>query len=113
LLHNDLSEFVREADDVGPQVAEADARKLRRETVIVPGTMWQGQTCKLYLEAAPGADLCRLNLVGDTAYLPLRTMHALLRGIEKIVLEAAYRDVEPAEIPELTGLTPISADAAR
>lgn len=50
--------------------------------------------------------------VGDTAYLPLRMMHALLRGIEKIALEAAYRDVEVAEIPALTGLTPISADPA-
>ena len=81
--------------------------------MIVRETTWQGQTCKLYLEAVPGADLCRLTLVGDTAYLPLRMMHALLRGIEKIVLEAAYRDVELAEIPALTGLTPISADAAR
>ena len=63
--------------------------------------------------SVPGADLCRLTLVGESACLPLRMMQALLRGIEKIVLEAAYRDVELAEIPALTGLTPISADAAR
>ena len=40
-------------------------------------------------------------------------MQALLHGIERIVLEATYRDVELAEIPALTGLTPISAEAVR
>jgi hypothetical protein len=111
LLYNDLSEFADEADDAGPRVAEAGAQAAARRC-DPPRDDVAGQTCKVYLEAVPGADLCGLTLVGDTAYLRLRTMQALLRGIEMIVLEAAYRDVEVAEIAALTGLTPISADAA-
>jgi hypothetical protein len=32
-------------------------------------------------------------------------MEALLRGIERIVLDAAYRDVQLSAVPALTGLT--------
>jgi len=106
LLYNDLSEFADEMDDAGLPMSEAGARELLGETVIVPESTWDGQLCKLYLAAVPGADTCRLTLVGDTAYLPPHSMRTLLHGIEKIIVEAAYRDVEVAEIPALTGLTP-------
>jgi hypothetical protein len=112
LLYNDLSAFAGDAGepsgdgDGGLPVSEADARKLLDETVIVPERTWEGQLCKMYLAAVPGTDNCRLTLVGDTAYLPLESMSVLLSGIEKIVFEAAYRDVEVAEIPALTGLAP-------
>lgn len=43
--------------------------------------------------------------MADTGCLPLQTIEAVLRGIETIVFEAAYRDVAIAEIPALTGLT--------
>jgi hypothetical protein len=106
LLYNDLSGFANDAGTGGLPVSEADARKLLDETVIVPERTWEGQLCKMYLAAVPGADSCRLTLIGDTAYLPLPSMRALLCGIEKIVVEAAYRDVEVAEVPALTGLMP-------
>jgi hypothetical protein len=35
-------------------------------------------------------------------------MAALLLGIEKIVTEAAYRDIAVADIPALTGLSPLT-----
>jgi hypothetical protein len=111
LLYNDLSAFAGDASDAdaeadGLPVSEADARKLLDETVIVPEPTWEGQLCKMYLAAVLGADTCRITLIGDTTYLPLDSMRALLGGIEKIVFEAAYRDVEVAEVPALTGLTP-------
>jgi Condensation domain len=112
LLYNDLSAFADQAGDGGLPATEADARKLLGETVIVPERTWEGQLCKMYLAVVPGADNCRLTLVGDTAYLPLDCMRALLRGIEKIVFEAAYRDVEVAEVPALTGLTPSLREGA-
>ncbi len=102
-LYNDLSAFLDETDIV--DVPEADARKLLAESVIVQESTWDGQHCKMYLAAEPGTGICRLHLVGDTAYLPLDAMETLLRGIEQIVLEAAYRDVAVADIPGLTGLT--------
>lgn len=106
LLYNDLSAFAGQAGDGGLPVSEADARRLLAETVIAPQRTWEGQLCKMYLGAVPGADNCRLTLIGDTAYLPLDCMRALLCGIEKIVFEAAHRDVGLAEVPALTGLTP-------
>jgi hypothetical protein len=112
LLYNDLSAFASDASDPsdavddGLPVSEADARKLLADTVILPERTWDGQLCKMYLAAVPGADTCRITLIGDTAYLSLDSMRALLGGIEKIVFEAAYRDVEVAEVPALTGLTP-------
>jgi len=112
LLYNDLSAFASDASDASDAagddllVSEADARKLLADTVILPERTWDGQLCKMYLAAVPGADTCRITLIGDTAYLSLDSMRALLGGIEKIVFEAAYRDVEVAEVPALTGLTP-------
>jgi hypothetical protein len=106
LLYNDLSAFANDACADDLPVSEADARKLLHETVIAPEPTWEGQLCKMYLAAVPGADNCRLTLIGDTAYLPLESMHALLCGIEQIVFEAAYRDVDVAEVPALTGLAP-------
>jgi hypothetical protein len=114
LLYNDLSAFADQAGDGCLPVTEADARKLLGETVIVAERTWEGQLCKMYLAAVPGAENCRLTLIGDTAYLPLDSMQALLCGIEKIVFEAAYHDVELAEIPAMTGLTPsLRAEANR
>lgn len=109
-FYNDLSVVLDETDCAGPgpeavhQVPEADARKLLAESTVVPGSTWQGQHCKMYLAAEPGIQTCSLDLVGDTVYLPPRTMEALLRGVEKIVFEAAYRDIAVADIPALTGL---------
>jgi hypothetical protein len=109
-FYNDLSVVMDETDCAGPgpeavdQVPEADARKLLAESTVVPGSTWQGQHCKMYLAAVPGIQTCSLDLVGDTVYLPPRTMEALLRGVEKIVFEAAYRDIAVADIPALTGL---------
>ena len=111
--YNDKSRFVEGADEeadameatVTPE-AEADARELLGETVIVRDSTWEGQLCTMYLAAQPGMGTCSLDLVADTACLPPRTMEALLRGIEKIVTEAAYRDIAVADIPALTGITP-------
>jgi hypothetical protein len=106
LLYNDLSSLLDEPEDGGPagKVPEADARKLAAESVLVPEATWQGQLVKMYLAAEPGMACCRLTLVADTAYLPLHTLEPFLRGIEKIVLKAAYHDVTIASIPALTGL---------
>jgi hypothetical protein len=118
VLYNDLSEFLDGADGTGVAQAagtllpEADARKLLRESVVVPESTWDGQSCKMYLAAEPGTDICSLHLLGDTAYLPLPTMQALLLGIETIVFEATYRDIAVADVPALTGLMPTAHDDA-
>jgi hypothetical protein len=111
--YNDLSRFVEAAEETGagrPAVrlaAEADVRELLKDTVITRESTWEGQHCTMYLAAEPGRDTCGLKLVADTAYLPTPAMEALLRGIEKIVTEAAYRDIAVADIQALTGMTPL------
>ena len=117
-LYNDLSAFLDQSDRTGlagaagARVPESDARKLLRESVVIPESTWDGQSCKMYLAAEPRTDICSLHLLGDTAYLPPPTMQALLLGIETIVFEAAYRDIAVPDVPALTGLTPTAHDAA-
>ncbi len=106
LLYNDLSSLLGLEDDGDPagEVPEAAVRELVAESVLVHEGTWEGQLVKMYLAAEPGMACCRLTLVADTAYVPLHTLEPFLRGIEKIVLEAAYHDVAVADIPALTGL---------
>jgi hypothetical protein len=112
-VYNDLSSFVdgpQDDDDDAAAArapdAEADVRELLKETVITPESTWEGQQCTVYLAAEPGRDTSSLHLVADTAYLPPPAMESLLRGIEKIVAEAACRDFAVADIPALTGIAP-------
>ena len=77
--------------------------------MIAPAGTMEAHGPKVFLKAQSGADICRLQLMADTAYLPLPTIETVLRGIETIMLEAAYRDVAVAEIPTLTGLRPVRA----
>jgi len=110
VFYNDQSAFLD--DPAGPepaaakaQLPEAEARSLLRETVIAPAGTIAAHGPTVFLKAQAGADICALQLMADTAYLSLATIEAVLRGIETIVFEAAYRDVAIAEIPALTGLT--------
>lgn len=112
-MYNDLSRFVEAAEEetgAGQEavvpVAEAHVRELLGETVITHESTWEGQHCTMYLAAEPGRDTCSLQLVADTAYLPPPGMEALLLGIEKIVTEAAYRDIAVADIPALVNMAP-------
>lgn len=121
-VYNDLSSFVEEDEKEEEETleqaatlarhAEADVRDLLKETVITPESTWEGQHCKMYLAAERGRDRSSLALVADTAYLPTPMMEVLLRGIEKIVTEAAYRDIAVADIPALTGITRKAPGAA-
>lgn len=107
LIYNDTGAF---ADDPVPQAesvtpaAEADARELLADSALVTDSTWEGQDCKLYIEAVPGADSCIIDLTADTAYLPPPEMEKLLRGVETLVLAAAYHDVALADIPAMLEL---------
>ena len=99
LLYNDLTAFLDEPADTGPagqalELPEADARGLLAEsTLILDSDVWQGQIPTMYLATEQHQDFCRLRLVADSACLPARTTQALLRGIERTLLDAAYREV--------------------
>jgi hypothetical protein len=111
VFYNDQSEFLDNAFDADgaatdTELPEAEARKLLRDTVIVPAGTMEAHGPKVFLKAQCGAEICALQLMADTAYLSLATVEKVLRGIETIMIEAAYRDITVAEIPALTGLGP-------
>jgi hypothetical protein len=104
IFFNDQSAFVDDAFDVDTtasdaQLPEAEARELLRDTVVVPAGSMKAYGPKVFLKVQVGAHICALQLMADTAYLPLPTIETVLRGIETIIVEAAYRDVAVAEIP--------------
>jgi Condensation domain len=114
MFFNDQSAFLD--DPFGPepaaavaQIPEAEARELLPDTVIAPAGTMQAHGPTVFLKAQSGTDICALQLMADTARLPVPTIAAVLRGIETIVFEAAYRDVAVTEIPALTGLRPATA----
>jgi len=111
MFFNDQSAFLDDPFGTEPTAADArlpeaetEARALLRETVIAPAGTMEAHGPKVFLKAQSGTEICALQLMADTAYLPLPRIDAVLRGIETIVFEAAYRDVAIAEIPALTGL---------
>jgi hypothetical protein len=111
MFFNDLSALLDDALDMDQTPAharfpEAETRMLLRDTLIAPAGTMDTHGPKVFLTTQFGAGTCGLNLMADTAYLPLPTIERLLRGIETIMVEAAYRDVAIAEIPALTGLRP-------
>lgn len=109
MFFNDQSAFLDDAFGAEPtaveaQFPEAEARGLLRETAIAPVGSMAAHGPTVFLKAQSGTEICALQLMADTAYLAPPTMEMVLRGIETIVFEAAYRDVAIAEIPALTGL---------
>lgn len=104
---NDLTPLFSGSDDEGdPLPTGQEARELLADTVVVHEGAWDTQDSKFFLEADCGARMCRVHLLGDTAYLPLPTMEAVLRGVETLLLEAASREVTVAEVATLTGIKP-------
>ena len=114
MFFNDQSAFLdnpfgTEPTQVEAQVPEAEARELLRETTISPAGSMAAHGPTVFLKAQSGMDICALQLMADTACLAPATIETVLRGIETIVFEAAYREVTIAEIPALTGLKPSAA----
>jgi Condensation domain len=93
-------------DCAGVGRGEAEVRALLARTRVTAHEEWPLQDSKFFLHVTPDRDRCRLFLLADTAYLPLATMERVLRGIEALVVEAAYRDVALADVAGLTGLDP-------
>jgi|SRR5579875_857137 len=115
-IYNDLSAFTNGSSDdptvrpAGRSLTEDTVRALLAQTSAEFMETWEGQSCKVYLAAEPGAESCALDLVADTAHLPRAALKPLLLGAERIVLEAAYRaDLPVGDVPALTGLTPPAA----
>ena len=108
---NDLTDFMEPGPADGePDAADTSPRTVRgllARTVVEPEGAWETQDSKFFFATECDASLCRLHLLGDTAYLPVPVLETVLRGVETMLVEAAYRDVRLDTIPALTGITPV------
>lgn len=103
--YNDARGGVDRWPDVDTEgMTEEALAALRDMTVVSHDSAWETQDCKFFfaVEQAPDRALCYL--LADTAYLPVSRVEQVLRGIETILVEAAFRPVMVAEVAELTGL---------
>ncbi|MEU6073956.1 condensation domain-containing protein [Micromonospora sp. NPDC047074] len=88
----------------GATFTRADVERLREQGEEVVIGAWDVQDCKFFfnVDRAPGQ--CLISVLTDTAYVP--SPMAVLRGVENLLIEAAYRPVALAEAADLTGLRP-------
>jgi Condensation domain len=87
-------------------MSRAGIDALREKTTLTHVGVWETQDCKFFVSVESAPDRALLFLLADTAYLPLPVIEQVLRGVETIVVEAAFRRVPLAEIADLTGLRP-------
>ncbi|MGJ6970133.1 condensation domain-containing protein, partial [Streptosporangium sp. G11] len=81
---------------------------LTERTTFSPAGSWEhvdATTVQFIVGQARHA--CELHLLADTAYLPRTTVHALLRGMETLLVRAVAEDVPLDEVAELCGITPV------
>jgi hypothetical protein len=80
--------------------------ELRAETAVGHDAAFDSYDVKFFLAVEPAPDRALLYLIADTAYLPLPVVERFLRGVETLLVEAAFRPVAVAEVGALTGLCP-------
>lgn len=93
-----------EVDAAG--LTPARLAELRDRTVVSHDAAWESYDVKFFLAVEPADDRALVYLLADTAYVPLPVVERLLRGIETVLVEAAFRPVAVPEVAALTGLGP-------
>ncbi|MGW1059919.1 condensation domain-containing protein [Micromonospora rubida] len=88
----------------GQAVSRAEVERLREHSVEKVIGSWDVQDSKFFLNVDYAPDRCLVSVLTDTAYVP--SPMAVLRGLENLLVEAAYRRVGLAEAISLTGLSP-------
>ena len=61
--------------------------------------------CRFCLHVTDEPGGLGISLTADTAFLPPEAMERCLRGLERLLVEAACREVGLAELPGLIGVT--------
>ncbi|GIG60035.1 hypothetical protein Lfu02_44070 [Longispora fulva] len=85
----------------GPPPGEDLVRAAMAETTVVWSKRLDQLACRfcLHVEGEPGR--LGVSLTGDTAYLPPELIERFLWALERLLVEAAFRDVPMAELPAL------------
>ncbi|MFI6522283.1 condensation domain-containing protein [Spirillospora sp. NPDC050679] len=109
--HLDLSAYfndMRKETARDPALAEAATPDVVRaaldDTLVRTEPAVEQVAFALYAEDAP--DRVRLTLHADARRIDADEARSLLHGVERLLAEAAFRDVGLAEVPEVTGVRP-------
>ncbi|MET8140675.1 condensation domain-containing protein [Sphaerisporangium sp. NPDC005288] len=82
---------------------EAAVRASLDETRVTWPVKLDQLNCRFCLHVTDEPAGLGISLTADTAYLPPEAMEGYLRGLERLLLAAAYREVRLAELPRLAG----------
>jgi hypothetical protein len=106
-VFNDLAAQQQEdrpVDVRAPRPSELAQALRKTELTWLPGTFCPAVSMFTVLSA--GREV-KLALYGDTRYLPEPDIEALLRGVEKLVVASAGGPVTLADVPAVSGITPV------
>lgn len=107
-VFNDMREEMRPDRRLAAHAArhapadEATVRAAMRDSVFLHEPAVEQEKFALYAEDTP--ETLRLTLHADSRYLDTRAVREVLFGIERLLVEAAFGDVRPDRVGELTGI---------
>ncbi|WP_329430205.1 condensation domain-containing protein [Streptosporangium sp. NBC_01495] len=112
----DLSAYFNDARSTGdwpelpavepPGDPAAIAALTERTTFSLTGS-WTEVDATAQFATGQARHTCELHLLADTAYLPRATVHALLRGMETLLVRAVAEEVPLDTVAALCGITPV------
>ncbi|WP_329430124.1 condensation domain-containing protein [Streptosporangium sp. NBC_01495] len=93
---------------VEPPGDPAAIAALTERTTFSPAGSWEHvDATTVQFITGQARHTCELHLLADTAYLPRATVHALLRGMETLLVRAVAEDVPLDTVAALCGITPV------
>ncbi|TDU04454.1 condensation domain-containing protein [Streptomyces sp. 846.5] len=92
-------------DDLPQTDGSAGAlRKLMEQTEVVLVGAWERQDTRFFAHTSFAPDRCHLHLLADTAFIPQQDIELLLRGVERLLVEAAVGALDLHDAEALAGL---------
>ncbi|GAA1271500.1 hypothetical protein GCM10009677_25560 [Sphaerisporangium rubeum] len=84
----------------------ADLRELMTRTVFTPGESRIQIDLKILLMVLDTSVHGAVSLLADTAYTPVHSIDEILRGMERLLVAGASRDIPAGRLSEVTGIRP-------
>ncbi|MDR8413849.1 condensation domain-containing protein [Nonomuraea sp. 3-1Str] len=111
-VFNDMREEMRPdrrlAAHRAGSTGEESVRAATRDSVFLPEPAVEQEKFALYAEDTP--ETLRLTLHADSRYLGPQAVRDVLFGIERLLVEAAFGEVRPDRVGELTGIAAAGRD---
>lgn len=108
----DLDAFFNDRRAIGnwpnlPEIgSDEEVATLTGKTRTYVAHAWPGVRFKAFFTMDTPADLARLHLITDTAYLTRAKAESLLRGVETLLVRSLTADIPLTAVAEVCGITP-------